>query len=52
MQKKRNGIYTEDQESTERTEKKGRSRCLTIREGGNTLGACGNSWSDCSKWIS
>jgi hypothetical protein len=25
--------------------------CLTIGEGGNTLGACENSSSVCSKWI-
>jgi hypothetical protein len=45
MHNKRNRIYAEN---TEKTEK---SCCLTIGEGGNKLGACGNSWSDCSKWI-
>src|SRR6266567_614070 len=28
-----------------------KSRCLTILEGRNKLGACGNSWNDCFKWI-
>ena len=31
--------------------KKEKTRCLTIREGGNKLGACGNSWNACFKWI-
>jgi hypothetical protein len=48
MRMKRNGIYAENVESIERG---GRSRCLTIGEGGNTLGACENSWNACFKWI-
>ena len=52
MQNKTNGIYTEDTENAERTEKKEGGRCLTIGEGGNKLGACGNSCNDCFKWIS
>jgi hypothetical protein len=49
--KKRKGINTEGTESTEGTEQEGRSRCLTIVDGGNKLGACGNSSNDCFKWI-
>src|SRR5712692_3016677 len=49
--KKRNGINTEGTESTEDTEQQGRSGCLTIAEGRNKLGACGNSSNDCFKWI-
>jgi hypothetical protein len=48
MRGKRNGINTENAENTE---KKDESSCLTIGEGGNTLSACGNSWSACFKWI-
>lgn len=47
-----NGINTEGTESAEDTEKTGQSRGLTIGEGRNKLGACGNSWSGCFKWIS
>jgi len=52
--KKRKGINTERMESTESTEgteQEGRSRCLTIVDGGNKLGACGNSSNDCFKSI-
>ena len=49
--KKRKGINTEGTESTEGTEQEGRSRCLTIVDGGNKLGACGNSSNDCFKSI-
>jgi hypothetical protein len=52
--RKRKGINTEGTESTdgtEGTEQEGRSRCLTIVDGGNKLGACGNSSNDCFKSI-
>jgi hypothetical protein len=48
----RSGIDTGITENAENTEKKDESSCLTIGEGGNTLGPCGNSWSVCFKWIS
>jgi hypothetical protein len=46
--KKWKGINTE---STEYTEQKEASRCLTIEEGRNKLGPCGNSWNGCFKSI-
>src|SRR5713101_6201767 len=50
--KREKGINPEDTENTENTEdteQKEGSRCLTIGEGRNTLGACGNSSNDCFK---
>jgi hypothetical protein len=41
-------IQTQRTECAEKSE--GRV-CLTIGKGGNKLGACGNSWNDCFKWI-